>query len=236
MKIRTNLLALFAASCLAAEAETTVPPGIASCFDDAVRISALIQFPDGIRVGVVDAASGESRILGIGEPFAGIEVIDADYDTEIVTLRRGEEQCVLSLADDPDAIRLPSDFTTHPELYRGEAIERFLREFPNAEADGMIKFPIRPPLEPVTGKGPGIEAFLQQNPEWAEMADMVVTGLGPGIERLIAENPDLVPPAEIPEGGLGPGIEAAMQNQPLLETNLFEQMLQEQGLSLPEAP
>ncbi|HMP73112.1 MAG TPA: hypothetical protein PKE55_07600 [Kiritimatiellia bacterium] len=209
---------------------------LAPCLGEHLRVSALIQLEDGIRVGIVDASSADSAILAVGETFAGLTLLSADYQAERVILQRGEHTCELSLADDPNAIILPPAYTTHPELYRGEAIERFLREFPNAEADGLIKFPLQPPLEPITGRGPGIEALLQQHPEFADLADLVVTGRGPGIERFLSENPDLAPPTEIPEGRLGPGIEEALRNHPHIETNLFMQLLDEHGLTLPETP
>jgi hypothetical protein len=216
---RTSLTALLLA--LAAPGRAADDPAAApSCFGGVIRISALIQVTDRVKVGFVDARDGSSHLLSPGETAGDVIVVDADYATETVVLQLGDALCTLRLNADPDADRSvvlnePVDET----YFRGEAIERFLTEFPNAIEDGLIKFPLTPP-PPVTGKGETIERFLNENPEWRALADMVVTGRGPGIEALLAENPELDIPLEIPPGSLGPGIEQALRDNPDAATNI----------------
>ncbi len=207
--------------------------GIPECFEGRIRISALISSRERVKVGIVDTETGKNYLLAPGQSAGSVEVVSADYATETVVLRMNDQICSLSLAEDPDAVRdIPPEPTAGTEtiLYRGASIEKFLQEFPDAVEDGLIRIPLEPPELPVEGKGPTIEAFLAENPEWKAMADMVVTGRGPGIEKFLSENPDAMPSEPIPEGSLGPGIENALRSNPdAVLTNL-------PTLTPPEAP
>ena len=194
---------------------------IPSCFDDAIRVSALISSGGKVKVGIVEAKSNQSYLLSPGEKAGNVEVVSADYEKETVMLRRGKEDCILVLAADPNAKPPPEvvEALTSSPLYRGEAIENFLKEFPDAIDKGMIKFPL-PVAPPAVGKGEGIEKFLRENPELAKKVDQPVVGRGEGIEKYLKEHPEIkVNDQPIPEGSLGPGIEAAMKNNPKIITN-----------------
>lgn len=191
-------------------------PTLFSCFNGTIRISALIQFSDSVKVGFVDSRDGRSYLLSPGEKAGDVELVEANYNSETVVLKLGEDFCTLSLDSDPHAqVEAPA---YDPEFFRGEAIENFLKEFPNAVDDGLIKFPLVPPKTAV-GRGETIERLLAENPELRAIADMVVTGRGPGIEAMLAEHPELEIPIDIPEGSLGPGIEEALKNNPQIMTN-----------------
>ena len=201
--------------------EATNEPAYYSCFNGTIRISALIQFPDTIKVGFVDSRNGRSYLLSPGESAGDVEVIESNYENESVVLKLGDEYCTMKLDNDPNAPApvVPPVPAYDPEFFKGEAIERFLKEFPNAVEDGLIKFPLVAP-KPVAGRGETIERMLNEHPEMRAIADMVVTGRGPGIEAMMAEHPELAVPVEIPEGSLGPGIEEAMRNNPSAVSNL----------------
>ena len=222
------LVLVSASRAFAAEVDTNVivagdqpVTSIPSCFDDAIRVSALISSGGKVKVGIVEAASNQSYLLSPGEKAGNVEVVSADYEKETVMLRRGTEECILVLAADPNAEPPPEVIAAiaNSPLYRGEAIENFLKEFPDAIDKGMIKFPL-PVAPPAVGKGEGIEKFLRENPELAKKVDQPVVGRGEGIEKYLKEPPEIkVNDQPIPEGSLGPGIEAAMKNNPRIITN-----------------
>jgi hypothetical protein len=109
-------------------------------------------------------------------------------------------------------------------LYRGEAIENFLKEFPEALSNGMIKFPL-PVAPPAQGKGETIEKFLRENPELAKKVNQPVVGRGEGIETFLKQHPEIkVSDKPIPPGSLGPGIEEAMKKNPVVITNTIPGM------------
>ncbi|MFH0907223.1 MAG: hypothetical protein V1929_00470 [bacterium] len=194
---------------------------IPSCFDDAIRVSALISSGGKVKVGIVEAESNRSYLVSPGEKAGDVEVVSADYEKETVILRRGTEDCILVLAADPNAKPPPEliEALASSPLYRGEAIENFLKEFPDAIDKGLIKFPL-PISPPAKGKGEGIEKFLRENPELAKKVDQPVVGRGEGIEKYLKEHPEIkVNDQPISEGSLGPGIEAAMKDNPKIITN-----------------
>ena len=191
-----------------------------SCFDDHIRISALISSGGKVRVGIVETASQNSYLVSPGETAGDVVVVSADYDREQVVLRRGAEVCTLNLAADPNAVRPALNLLPPPEkVYRGEAIENFLRENPDVLREGHVKFPL-PVMPEAVGKGEAIESFLRDHPELAAKANTPAVGRGEGIESYLKAHPEVkVQDAPIPEGSLGPGIEAALKANPQILTN-----------------
>jgi len=193
----------------------------AGCFGDVVRISALVNSGGKVRVGIVELSTSNSYFVGTGQRAGAVEVVAIDYDKELVTLKRGDKVCVLALSADPTAPRQPAATVrpAGPPGYRGEAIERFLAEHPEAIEQGAIKFP---PVDypPITsGRGETIDRFLAENPEAARIANAPAVGKGEGIEKFLREHPEVkVDDSPIPEGSLGPGIEAALRNNPVMVT------------------
>ena len=192
--------------------------GVLTCFGGVIRISALIEMNDTVKIGFVDTRDNRSYLLSPGEVAGDIIVVEANYENETVVLQFGEEFCTLQLERDPNAT-VSRQVDYDPQFFRGEAIEQFLAEFPNAVEDGLIKFPLVAPPAAI-GRGETIERLLNENPEMRAIADMVVTGRGPGIEAMLAQFPELAEPVEIPEGSLGPGIEEAIRNNPEAMTNI----------------
>jgi len=68
-------------------------------FAKTLRMSALLEVEGGgIRVGLIDSATGKNFFLGIGEPAEeGIELVSADYDSEEAVIKKGEEMAVIKL-------------------------------------------------------------------------------------------------------------------------------------------
>lgn len=195
-----------------------------SCFGDKVRISALISSGGKVKVGLVLPETKASYLVAAGQKAGGIEVVSADYERELVVLRMGDQVCSLSLSSDPNA-PVPevakNNLQPFPNdgIYRGEAIEQFLRENPNALENGMVKFPMPVDLTPAKGKGEGIEAFLRENPELAAELDKPVEGKGEGIEAFLREHPEIKVIDEPVTEGFGPGIEEQLRLHPELWTN-----------------
>ena len=193
----------------------------AGCFGDRIRVSALVNLGDNkVKVGIVELATSNSYMIAAGGRAGDIEVVAIDYDQERVTLKRGETVCTLQLAADPNAPKGSTTLTPAEQpFYRGEAIERFLRENPQALQQGVVKLPLSPP-PPVEGRGETIERYLRENPEAARIANTPAVGHGEGIDRFLREHPEIkVDDTPIPEGSLGPGIEAAMRQSHQVSTN-----------------
>ena len=191
-----------------------------ACFDDRVRISALISAGGKVKVGIVETGTQNSYLVSPGEKAGDVLVVSADYEREQVVLRRGNDICSLNLSSDPNAVRPALNLAPPIDpVFRGEAIEKFLRENPNAMKEGAVKFPL-PEMPPAVGKGEAIEAFLRLHPELAAKANQPAVGRGEGIEAYLKAHPEIkVSDDPIPEGSLGPGIEAALKANPLILTN-----------------
>lgn len=202
-----------------------------SCFGDAIRVSALISSGGGVKVGLVETSTKASYLIRPGETAGGVEVVSADYETETVVLRMGDAICTLHLAADPNApvidLTAPNPATG---IFRGEAIDQFLRENPTALEDGIVKFPL-PVMPPAQGRGETIEAFLRDHPEIAAQLDKPVVGKGEGIEAFLRENPEARVPDDVVIEGFGPGIEEQLRLHPELLTNLLQQSIEP-----PDAP
>jgi hypothetical protein len=211
-----------------------------NCFADLIRITALVNSANRVRVGVVEIATSNSYFVAAGQRAGSIDVVAIDYDKELVTLRRGDTTCILALAADPNAPKtmLAEVRTPDSPLYRGEAIEKFLKEHPEAVEQGQIKFPPIDAVPITSGHGETIDRLLSQNPEAARIANTPVTGRGEGIEKFLREHPDVkIDDTPIPEGSLGPGIEAAMKNNPVILSNgIPNRPLLDAPPSLPRAP
>jgi hypothetical protein len=211
--------------CLSVLAAVFLAGGIraanSDCFGDVIRITALVNSGNKVKAGVVELATSNSYFVAAGQQAAGIEIVSINYEKDIVTLRRGDKICVLALSADPNAPKNVEEVhSPDSPLYRGEAIEKFLRENPKAVQEGTIKFPTPPPAVPATGHGETIDRFLSQNPEAARIANTPAVGKGEGIEKYLREHPDIkIDDTPIPEGSMGPGIEAALKNNPIIITN-----------------
>ncbi len=212
------LLLLHGFTASAQSEAVTDETGTLTCFNGVIRISALIEVQNEVKIGFVDTRDNRSYLLSPGEVAGDIIIVEADYEKETVILQLGEEYCTLKLERDPNA-SIKSQIDYDPQFFSGEAIEQFITEFPNAVEDGLIKFPLTAP-PPAIGRGETIERLLRENPEMRAVADMVITGRGPGIEAMLAEHPEFNVPVEIPEGSLGPGIEEAIRNHPEAMTNI----------------
>lgn len=210
--MRYSVVFLAVATTLASPSHGAAPAPADNCFSDRIRVSALVHLGDKSKVGIVEIATSNSYMLAAGGKAGDIEVVAIDYEREEVTLKRGVTTCVLHLAADPNAVRAAGNLTPQEApFYRGEAIEQFLRENPNAIEKGLVKLPLTPP-PPVEGRGETIERFLRENPEAARIANTPVVGKGEGIESFLRAHPEIkVDDRPIPEGSLGPGIEAAMR-------------------------
>lgn len=192
---------------------------------EGLRVSALIQFAGGLKVGFVDAESKDTFFLGVGERKQGVELIEANFETENVVVEKNGVRWTLQLETDPNAPILPvapppvaGSVVPDDGTYRGEGIETFLREHPEAIIKG--RFPgIQPPppgTPPVEGFGPGIEKFLRENPELAEKASRPAVGRGETIEKLLKDNPELAEQVNRPVEGRGEGIEKFLRENPEL--------------------
>ena len=140
MQPRRWILGLALLAGLPAAAQVPAPPPPAAlpaaaalsgpaCFDDHIRISALISAGGKVKVGIVETGTQNSYLVSPGESAGDVLVVSADYEREQVVLRRGNDVCTLNLAADPNAMQPALNLAPPIEpVVRGEAIEKFLRE------------------------------------------------------------------------------------------------------------
>ena len=74
----------------AAHAAERANLGAANCISNEIRITALVNVGDKVKVGIVEQATSNSYFVAAGEKAGAIEVVAIDYANELVTLRRGE--------------------------------------------------------------------------------------------------------------------------------------------------
>jgi hypothetical protein len=153
---------------------------------DRVRVSALVDGADGVRVGIVDDATGGSWMLKPGARRGDVTVLAADFAREEATLRIAGEERVYRLVCDTNGW-LAAQGPESPG-YRGAAIEAFVRDHPGAVEHGRIKFPRVD--EPARGRGEGIEAALAADPALRQAAGVPAEGLGSGIEEALRRQAD----------------------------------------------
>lgn len=74
--------------------EKPVPAAARPSFAKTLKVCAITQSELGIRVGLVDIQEKppESFFLWVGESYAGIELVDADYEAAGALLRQGSQQ------------------------------------------------------------------------------------------------------------------------------------------------
>jgi hypothetical protein len=183
-----------------------------------LRVSAMVSYSGGVKVGFTDLESRQNFFLAEGESRDDLEIVSADFDKEFVVLRRQGVTWRMNLARDPHA---PEPAASLPAPsgaagFRGEGIESLLREHPEAVIKGEFPTLTAPPdnLPPMQGKGEGIEQFLRENPELRAIADRPAVGKGETIEQFLKENPDLAEKANRPTSGMGEGIEEMLRNHP----------------------
>ncbi len=133
-----------------------------------LRLCAITEDDDGIRVGLVDlmAKPPKSYFLYVGDIEDGIELVQADYAKESALLRKGVEEYWISMVDDKGMVIATPASTPTPTGGIGEpsgvvmppgvgvATERRLsyaerlRKRREAEEARMQEIAARPQLEP----------------------------------------------------------------------------------------
>ena len=168
-----------------------------------LRLTALVQSPDGLRVGIVDPTQRREYWLAPGQTEDGLTLAGVNFGGEQATVRSGDAERVL---------RLRAGEEPPPETGTiAESTAQFLREFPDAVEKGLIRLPVIVPPPPAAGRGETIEAFLRKDPAARALADQPQTGLGSGIEGFLRQQPGAAKPAPIPLGQRGETIEKALQ-------------------------
>jgi len=240
---RTSVCWCLAALALRAPAQepatlSSAPPPSA----EGLRVSALIQFTGGTKVGMVDTKNHTSFFLGVGERKHGFKLVSADFDAEEIILEKDNVTWRMELEKDPNAPAIPVG-ASPPQapatpVYRGEGIEAFLREHPDAVVKGTVPELQAPPpgTEPVEGFGPGIEKFLAEDPELAERVSQPAVGKGETIERFLRENPELAEEVNKPVTGKGEGIERFLREQPNIRPQGIPPEAFPPGVTPPPAP
>jgi len=189
-----------------------------------IRLSAIIKADDIIKVGLIDMKDGRNRFLSEGDTFNNMLIVSADYDEEIVILKSENGEIItLTLAGDPNADHSAPNYNPLDldSIWKGEGIESFLKEHPNAivKAGPSLKSLGYKPGPPVEGLGPGIEAFIKDDAERERLMRPAV-GRGEGIESYLREHPELEAQLNQPVTGLGPGIESYMNEHPEVRAQL----------------
>jgi hypothetical protein len=85
-----------ASAVAAARAATTVVP--TEAFTKNLRMCAITEDENGIRVGIFNVASNISYYFGLGETEDGITLLDADFEEEKALLQKGAEEYWISMS------------------------------------------------------------------------------------------------------------------------------------------
>jgi len=168
------------------------------------RLSALVRTIDTTKAGIVDTVEGRSFFLAVGESEDGLHLIEARYDRESAIVQVGDERLYLVL-DYGETFERFEEFEedTPLPLFRGTAIEAFLRENPDAErklvyAVEQDEDDPAPDGDEASADereqdehwlGEGIEAHMEKDADYRERARQPAVGRGEGIERFL-EDPD----------------------------------------------
>lgn len=167
------------------------------------RVSALLQGDQGLQVGFVEAASGQSFYIAEGRTGHGITVLEVDFAAERVRLEIGGTSHELQLADDPASreVEVPVGAAAAEE-------ETFTDEELGIDQHHEIS----------TELSAGLKAMMAQFP------DAVPPDFGASsnvIEQLMASHPEVAEQARRPSGTHGPGIEQMIKRYPELTNKLI---------------
>ena len=66
-------------------------------FAKTLRMCALLEDDNGIRIGLIDQSNNKNFFLSVGQTEEGIELVSASYDEEEAVIRKGEEMAVIKL-------------------------------------------------------------------------------------------------------------------------------------------
>ena len=66
-------------------------------FAKSLRMCALLEDDNGIRIGLVDQTSNKNFFLSVGQTEEGVELVSADYEDEEAVIRKGPEMAVIKL-------------------------------------------------------------------------------------------------------------------------------------------
>jgi hypothetical protein len=66
-------------------------------FAKTLRMCALLEDDNGIRIGLVDQATSKNFFLSVGQTEEGVELVSANYEDEEAVIRKGAEMAVIKL-------------------------------------------------------------------------------------------------------------------------------------------
>ena len=66
-------------------------------FAKTLRMCALLEDDNGIRIGLIDQSNNKNFFLSIGQTEEGVELVSASYEEEEAVIRKGAEMAVIKL-------------------------------------------------------------------------------------------------------------------------------------------
>lgn len=66
-------------------------------FAKTLRMCALLEDDNGIRIGLIDQSNNKNFFLSVGQTEEGVELVSASYEDEEAVLRKGAEMAVIKL-------------------------------------------------------------------------------------------------------------------------------------------
>jgi hypothetical protein len=66
-------------------------------FAKSLRMCALLEDDNGIRIGLIDQSNNKNFFLSVGQTEESIELVSASYEDEEAVIRKGEEMAVIKL-------------------------------------------------------------------------------------------------------------------------------------------
>ena len=66
-------------------------------FAKTLRMCALLEDDNGIRIGLIDQSNNKNFFLSVGQTEEGVELVSANYEDEEAVIRKGAEMAVIKL-------------------------------------------------------------------------------------------------------------------------------------------
>jgi hypothetical protein len=108
-------------------------PATGPSFADSLKLCAITEGRDSIRVGFTDSKSKKTYFLFVGESEDGIEVIEANYQDETATVSKGGDQRLLRMGMGGGSVVVAAATKTAASGRTGFSALRRRRRVPRAQ-------------------------------------------------------------------------------------------------------
>jgi len=155
-----------------------------------LRVASMILVDEEVRVGIVHAGEGWTRVLPVGQRFRDLEILSADYEKETVVVSYLGEQFEYRLQYDPGSpdYRVAVQMDERTAEWKGETIESFLRTQPVVVVRDHTSLPWVEASADTPAAGMTAEDFFARHPElFHQMAEHIPRPIGMRGEEATAD-------------------------------------------------